>query len=77
MNCMLLPTHTHTETGQDPGLRGGRGDGPGPGFEGREGGGKQNRYTVEPLNNGHVGTDHFAHYRDVVLFQRQKCITTI
>ena len=25
-------------------------------------------YTVEPLNNGHVGTDHFVHYREVVLF---------
>ena len=27
-------------------------------------------YTVEPLNNGHIGTDHFVHYREVVLFQR-------
>ena len=26
--------------------------------------------TVEPLNNGHIGTDHFVHYREVVLFQR-------
>ena len=34
-------------------------------------------YTVEPLNNGHIGTDHFVHYREVVLFQRQKCIATI
>ena len=33
--------------------------------------------TVEPLNNGHIGTDHFVHYREVVLFQRQKCIATI
>ena len=30
-------------------------------------------YTVEPLNNGHIGTDHFVHYREVVLFRRQKC----
>ena len=22
------------------------------------------------LNNGHIGTDHFVHYREVVLFQR-------
>ena len=27
--------------------------------------------TVEPLNNGHIGIDHFVHYREVVLFQRQ------
>ena len=27
-------------------------------------------YTVEPLHNGHIGTDHFVHYREVVLFQR-------
>ena len=27
--------------------------------------------TVEPLNIGHIGTDHFVHYREVVLFQRQ------
>ena len=26
--------------------------------------------TVEPLNNGHIGTDHFVLYREVVLFQR-------
>ena len=26
--------------------------------------------TVEPLYNGHIGTDHFVHYREVVLFQR-------
>ena len=26
--------------------------------------------TAEPLNNGHIGTDHFVHYREVVLFQR-------
>ena len=26
--------------------------------------------AVEPLNNGHIGTDHFVHYREVVLFQR-------
>ena len=26
--------------------------------------------TVESLNNGHIGTDHFVHYREVVLFQR-------
>ena len=31
---------------------------------------EQHNYTVEPLNNGHVGTDHFVHYREVVLFQR-------
>ena len=30
--------------------------------------------TVEPLNNGHIGTDH---YREVVLFQRQKRIATM
>ncbi len=24
--------------------------------------------TVEPLNKGHVGTSHFVHYREVVLF---------
>ena len=29
-------------------------------------------HTVEPLNNGHIGTHHFVHYREVVLFQRQK-----
>ena len=34
----------------------------------------EERYTVEPLNNGHIGTHHFVHYREVVLFQRQKCI---
>ena len=28
------------------------------------------RCTVEPLNNGHIGTDHFVHYGEVVLFQR-------
>ena len=28
--------------------------------------------TVEPLNNGHIGTDHFVHYREVVLFQEVK-----
>ena len=33
--------------------------------------------TVEPLNNGHIETEHFVHYREVVLFQRQKCIATI
>ena len=27
-------------------------------------------YTVEPLNNGHIVTNH---YREVVLFRRQKC----
>ena len=27
-----------------------------------------NMYTVEPLNNGHTGTDHFVHYREVALF---------
>ena len=25
------------------------------------------RYTVEPLNNRHIGMDHFVHYREVVL----------
>ena len=25
-------------------------------------------YTVEPPNNGHVGTRHFVLYREVVLF---------
>ena len=29
-------------------------------------------YTVEPLNNGHIGTDHFVHYSEVVHFWRQK-----
>ncbi len=24
--------------------------------------------TVEPLNKGHIGTSHFVHYREVVLF---------
>ena len=32
---------------------------------------------MEPLNNGHIGMDHFVHYREVVLSQRQKCIATI
>ena len=27
--------------------------------------------TVEPLNDGHIGMDHFVHYREVVLFQRK------
>ena len=27
-------------------------------------------YTVESLNNGHIGTDHFVHYREIVHFQR-------
>ena len=27
-------------------------------------------YTVEPLNNGHIGMDHFIHYGEVVPFQR-------
>ena len=26
--------------------------------------------TVEPLNNGYIGADHFVHDREVVLFQR-------
>ena len=26
--------------------------------------------TVEPLNNGHIGMDHFVHYREVVLLWR-------
>ena len=30
-------------------------------------------YIVKPPNNGHIGTDQ---YREVVLFQRQKCIAT-
>ena len=30
--------------------------------------------TVEPLNNGHIGTDHFVHYREVVLFRRQNVL---
>ena len=25
-------------------------------------------YIVEPLNNRHIGTDHFVHYREVVPF---------
>ncbi len=24
--------------------------------------------TVEPLNKGHIGTSHFVHYREAVLF---------
>ena len=36
-----------------------------------------NSYTVESLNNGHIGTHHFVRYKEVVLFQRQKCIATI
>ena len=31
---------------------------------------------MEPLNNGQIGTDHFVHYREIVLFKRQKCIAT-
>ena len=27
----------------------------------------RNRHTVEPLNNGHVGTRHFVLYKEVVL----------
>ena len=27
------------------------------------------RATVEPLNNGHIGTDHFVHYRAVSSFR--------
>ena len=34
-------------------------------------------HTVEPPKKGHIGMDHFVHYREVVLFQRQKCIATI
>ena len=32
---------------------------------------------MEPQDNGHTGTDHFVHYTEVVLFQRQKFIVTI
>ena len=32
--------------------------------------------TVE-INNRHIGTDHFVHYREVALFQKQKGIATI
>ena len=39
--------------------------------------GEEKNYTVEPLRNGHIGTDHFVHYREVVLFWRQICIATI
>ena len=28
------------------------------------------------MNNRHIGMDHFVHYREAVLFQRQKCIAT-
>ena len=28
--------------------------------------------TMEPLNNGHIGMDHFVHHREVVLFRKQK-----
>ena len=31
---------------------------------------REKENTVEPLYNGHIGTDHFVHYREVVLFQR-------
>ena len=34
-------------------------------------------YTVEPLNNGHIGTDHFVHYKEVVLFRRQNAFTHV
>ena len=34
-------------------------------------------YTVEPLNNGHIGMDHFVPHREVVLFQRLICIATL
>ena len=27
-------------------------------------------YTVESLSNEHIGTEHFVHYREVVLFWR-------
>ena len=27
-------------------------------------------HSTESLNNGYIGTDHFVHYREVVLFQR-------
>ena len=30
--------------------------------------------TVEPLNNGHIVTDRFVHYREPVLIQKQKCM---
>ena len=30
--------------------------------------------TVEPLNNRHIGMDHFVHCSKVVLYWRQKCI---
>ena len=30
---------------------------------------------MEPLNNGHIWTDYFVHYREVVFFQRQNCHT--
>ena len=29
-------------------------------------------YTVEPLNNGHIETDYFVHYREIVLFSEAK-----
>ena len=32
---------------------------------------------VEPLNNGQVGKDHFVHYREVILFRRQKSNVTL
>ena len=28
--------------------------------------------TVEPLSNGHVGTSHFGHFREVVLSSKVK-----
>ncbi len=27
-----------------------------------------NIHTVEPPNKGHIGTSHFIHYREVVLY---------
>ena len=31
-------------------------------------------YGVEPLSNGHIGTDYFIHYREVVLFWSQNVL---
>ena len=44
--------------------------------EGRGRGSNENA-RVEPLNTGHIGVDHFVHYREIVLFWRQKSVACI
>ena len=34
-------------------------------------------HTVEPLNNGHIGTDHFVHYIKRLSSFRGKNVSTI